>query len=53
MQAHLHIIFYHSTVESTVKRVTWHIYLDFVLVGDLGFEMMSTLKLPKHLKFNW
>ena len=37
-QAHQQIVFYCSTVESTVKNgdVTYT-YLDFVLVFDLGF----------------
>ena len=51
MQAHQQMVFYLSIVESTVNRVTRHIYLDFALIYDLGFKMMSIVKAPKQLNF--
>ena len=46
VQAHQLMVFYYSTVKSTVKKVTTHI-LDFALVGDLGFYMMPQVKAIK------
>ena len=42
----------HSTAESTVKRVTRHVYLNFALVCHLGFSTMSKAEVAKTLKIH-
>ena len=41
---------YHFRAESTVIRVTRYIYLDFALICDLSFSVMSKVKATKTSK---